>query len=144
MASDLIIMDGDSVNFIPVCGAAIVAVKPGKMKASGKTTINGKKVCVEGDEKNVAVTGCTYMTPAYPVPGAGTLKIKALAPNQLTQTARSGNKSMILKGAMFDAVFEVQSPAKLIVPPGPPQSDPASSYAGKGQLIPNNNKVKAV
>lgn len=143
MALDLIIMDGDTVNFIPVCGAAIVTVKPGKMKASGKTTLNGKKACVEGDEKNVAVSGCSYMTPTFPVPGTGTLKIKKLASDQLTQKAKSGKKPLILKGVLFDSVFEVQSPAKLVVPGSPPQQDAAPTYAGKGRFISSNKKIKA-
>ena len=143
MAADIIVMDGDMVNFMPACGAAIVVVQPGKMKASGKTTLNGTKVCVEGDEANVQVPGCSYMTPAFPVPGTGTLKIDSLAPDQLTQKTKSRGKAIVLQGATFDSVFEVQSPAQFVAPPAPPQMDSAPSYKGKGQLITANIKIKA-
>ena len=141
MALDFVIFDGDQVNFLPACGGANVIVKPGKMKASGKTTIKGKKVCVEGDEKNVNVSGCTYMTPAFPIPGNGNLKIKQLVPNQLTQKATSGNKRIILKGQLFIAQFEVTSPAKQPPPANTP--DPVPFYIGQGKLVPGNSKVKA-
>ena len=82
MALDLVITDGDEVKFLPNFGVAIVSVKPGKMVASGETTIKGKKVCVEGDEKSVEITDCSYISGAF-VDGKGTLTIKKLVPNQL-------------------------------------------------------------
>jgi hypothetical protein len=146
MALDTIIIDGDQVIFQPLMGAAIVVVKPGKMIASGKTTIKGVPVCVSGDEKNVEVPGCSYMTSVHTDPGTGTLKIKALAGDQLAAQSNSGNKAMILKGSQFEAVFEVETPAEDIKPVasgGAPIPDTTPSYAGKGQLIPANQKIKA-
>ena len=62
---DFILVEGDKANFLPAFGAAVVVVKPGDLKGSGPATLNGKKVCVDGDEKNVSVPGCIYMTPQY-------------------------------------------------------------------------------
>lgn len=145
MATDIIIMADDTVKFEPTFGvASLSGTLQGTMPASGKTTLNGTKVCVEGDEKNLVVSGCMYKAPPFAhVPGIGVLKIKKLAPDQLTQKTKSGGKPLILQGAKFDAVFEVTTPAQLLAPPAPPQPDAAPSYAGKGEFIPNNSKIKA-
>lgn len=146
MALDTIIIDGDQVIFQPAMGAATVVVKPGKMIASGKTTIKGVAVCVDGDEKRVEVPGCMYITKTHLKPGDGTLKISALASDQLATKSNSGNKAVILQGSEFDAVFEVDSPAEDIKPVasgGSPIPDKTGAYEGKGQLIPANTKIKA-
>ena len=141
MALDVIIQDGDKVQFLPQCGGAIVAVKPGTITASGKTTLKGKKVCVEGDESSVEVAGCNYLAPPFVVPGTGTLTIKKLVPGQLAQKVTSGNKALILKGQMFIAEFKVDSQAKMPPPANTP--DPVPMYIGQGQFMPANNKIKA-
>lgn len=146
MALDTIIMDGDQVIFLPTMGAAVVVVQPGKMIASGKTTINGTPICIDGDEKNVEVPGCTYISGAHVTPGSGTLKIDALAGDQLTKKTKSGGTPIILKGSMFTSKFEVQSPAQDPTPVasgGSPIPDAKASYSGKGQLISANIKFKA-
>ena len=138
---DFILIDGDKANFLPLFGAAIVAVKPGNMQASGPATLNGKKVCVAGDEKQVTVPGCVYMTPQYSIPGTGTLKIAALAGNQQAAKTRSGGKAVLLKGATFTAKFEVQSPAKQPPPgPGAPIPDSTPQYSGNGMFMTTNTK----
>ena len=80
--ADLILVDGDVVNFLPAFGAAVVVVQPGKLAGSGPATIGGKNICVDGDETKVSVPGCVYMTPQYSIPGTGTLKIAQLAGNR--------------------------------------------------------------
>ena len=141
--SDFILMEGDKANFLPTFGAAVVVVQPGDLKGSGPATINGKKICVDGDEKNVSVPGCTYMTPQYSIPGTGTLKIDALAGDQLAKKTNTGGKAVMLKGKQFTAKFEVQSPAKQPPPgPGSPIPDSSPSYSGNGMFITTNTKVK--
>ncbi len=140
MALDFVITDGDEVEFLPNFGPAIVSVKPGKMKASGQTTINGKKVCVEGDEKKIEITNCDYISGSF-LKGKGTLTIKKLVSSQLTQKAKSGNKSVILKGKPFIAQFDVTSPAKMPTPPNTP--DPVPIYIGMGKFKAGNSKIKA-
>ncbi|WP_147404043.1 MULTISPECIES: hypothetical protein [Aquimarina] len=138
---DVIIMNDDTVEFSKVGLLTLIPPIPKTtIKASGKTTINGKKVCVQGDEKKVEIT-CQYTVPPFSTPGSGTLKIMNLAPNQLTRKATSGNKKIILKGKLFIALFEVDSPATLPSPPNTP--DPVPMYVGTGKLIPGNKKIKA-
>lgn len=140
---DFILIDGDKANFLPNFGAAVVVVKPGDLKGSGPATLNGKKICVDGDEKNVAVPGCVYVTPQYSIPGTGTLKIAALAGNQKAKKTKTGGKVMLLKGGNFTAKFEVQNPAKQPPPgPGAPIPDPNPKYSGNGTFITTNSKFQ--
>lgn len=141
--SDFILIDGDIANFIPVFGAAVVVVQPGTLSGSGPATIGGKNICVDGDEANVSVPGCVYMTPQYSIPGSGTLKIDALAGNQLASKTNTGGKAVLLKGGSFTAKFEVQSPAQQPPPgPGSPIPDSTAQYSGNGMFITTNFKAK--
>jgi len=139
---DLILIDGDRAIFLPTFGAAVVVVKPGELKASGPASLNGKKLCVDGDEKKVEVPGCAYMTPSFSIPGTGTLKIASLAGNQKAQKTKSGGKLVLLKGGSFTAKFEVQSPAKQPNPPGPPVPDASPQYSGTGSFVTTNAKFQ--
>jgi hypothetical protein len=140
---DFILIQGDKANFLPNFGAAVVVVMPGDLKGSGPATLNGKKVCVDGDEKQVSVPGCTYMTPQYSIPGTGTLKIAALAGNQKAQKTNTGGKPVLLKGGNFTAKFEVQNPAKQPpLGPGSPIPDATPQYSGSGMFITTNSKFQ--
>ncbi len=143
MALDTIVVDGDKVLFDRTYGPATVVVKPGKIKATGKTTVQNKKVAVKGDEGKVEISGCTYISAAFPIPGTGNLKIAALGPDQVTKKIKSGGKPILVQGSVFIARFEVQSPAKIIPPGSAPVSDPTPFYMGTGKLLPSNDKVKA-
>jgi hypothetical protein len=139
---DYILIDGDIAQFMPSFGAAIVIVRPGTLRASGASTFRSKKVCVAGDEDSVQVQGCMYTSGAFVIPGTGTLKIAALGGNQTAQHTRSGGKKMLLKGSMFQAKFEVQSPAQQPSAAGP-IPDPMPQYSGgQGQFITTNTKYK--
>src|SRR5262249_37420915 len=96
MMSDYILIDGDKAIFIPSLGPSTVVVQPGTLKASGPATLNGKKLCVEGDEKSVSEQALSYFTPSYPIPGQGTLKIKSLKSDQTAQKTKSGDKLVLL------------------------------------------------
>ncbi len=140
--ADFILKDGDLANFIPVFGAAIVVVQPGKLAGSGASTINGKNICIDGDEKKVSVPGCAYISGPHSIPGVGTLKISALAANQKAKKTYSAGKLVLLKGAMFTAEFEVQAPAlNPSVAPAPPQPDAMKKYTGQGMFVTTNVKV---
>lgn len=142
--ADFVLMDGDMVMFIPAFTPAIVVVQPGKLAGSGPATLGGKKICVDGDEADVSVPGCAYMTPQYSIPGTGTLKISGLAPNQKAKKTKTGGKAMLLKGSSFTAKFEVQSPAQQPPPgPGPPVPDSTPQYSGQGMFVTTNLKVRA-
>ncbi len=78
------------------------------------------------------------MTPAYPTPGTGNLKIAQLASDQLTKETWSGDKKIILKGSKFTARFEVASPASH--PKDGP--DPVGQYQGRGFFITRNQTYR--
>lgn len=140
-----ILIDGDQANFIPAFTPAVVVTKPGKLAGSGPATLNGKKLCVDGDESKVEVPGCMYTTPVYSIPGTGTLKIAKLAANQKAKKTQTGGKLVLLKGLLFTAKFEVQSPAKQPPPgPGSPIPDPTTQYSGQGMFITTNMLFKGV
>ena len=141
--ADFVLIDNDIVNFLPAFGAATVVVLPGNITGSGPATLNGKKLCIDGDEKQVQVPGCTYIAPPYVIPGTGTLKINALASNQKATKTNTGGKAVLLKGSQFDAKFEVQSPAQQPPPgPGSPIPDSTPQYMGKGMFITTNIKFQ--
>ena len=138
---DFILIEGDIANFLPAFGAAIVVVQPGTLQGSGPATLNGKKLCVDGDEKKVSVPGCSYMTPQYSVPGVGTLKIEALAGDQKAQKTDTGGKMVLLKGSSFTAKFEVTAPAQ-DPSSGVPVPDATPQYSGSGMFITTNIKFQ--
>ena len=139
--ADFVLVENDLVNFDPAFAAATVVVVPGKLAGTGAATLGGKKMCVEGDEGKVSVAGCAYTTPAFPMPGVGTLKISKLMPNQVATKTCAGKKKVLLKGAKFMATFEVQTPAQLQTPSGP-QTDPLTQYPGTGSFQTFNQKLK--
>lgn len=99
--SDFILIEGDKAIFLPNFGAAMVVVRPGDLKGNGPATIKGKKICIDGDEKQVSVSGCMYMTPQYSIPGTGTLKIDALAGDQKASKTKTGGKMFYLKAEIL-------------------------------------------
>ena len=138
---DQIIKNGDSVVFSSAGPIMLLPPLPvTAIKATGETTINGKKVCIEGDEKKVALS-CSYTVPPFMIPGSGKLKIQSLSPEQLTKKTKSGAKSIILRGKLFIGVFEVESPAKQPPPTNAP--DPMPLHRVKGEFIANTTKIKA-
>ena len=141
--ANFILMEGDKAMFMPNFGAAVVVVLPGDLTGSGPATLKGKKLCVDGDEQDVSVPGCTYMTPQYSIPGTGTLKIDALAANQVATKTNTGGKAVLLKGGNYTAKFEVQSPAQQPPPgPGSPIPDSMTQYSGSGMFMTTNMKFQ--
>jgi contractile injection system spike tip protein len=140
--TDLIIVDGDTVTFLPTFGAAIVVPVPTTIAGSAaKTKVGTKAPCLEGDEKNVQAAGCMYTTITYSVPGTGTLKIDKLNSDQLTGKTTIEGKKVILKGSTFDAVFEV---TKGGTDPSSGNADLTTKYSGgKGSFVPTNATVLA-
>jgi Contractile injection system spike tip protein len=139
--ADFILMTGDKAIFNPNCGQAIVVVRPADLMGSGQAKINGKPVCVDGDEKKVLVIGCAYTTAQHNIPGVGMLSIQALAGNQKAKKTKSGSKPVLLKGASFQSKFQVMVPAQQPSTPSPiPDATP--QYAGTGSFMTTNRKMK--
>ncbi len=134
--ADYILLTGDKVMFNPAFGPAVVVVQPGTLTGSGKEKLNGKYVCVQGDEKRVVVPGCPYISGSFPIPGIGTLKIQSLAASHLSKNKKCDGKPVLLKGYQFNAVFEVTTPAQM--PPPVACPDPMSQYSGTGSFLTEN------
>lgn len=142
MGLDIIIINGDKAEFSDLPGINLIPPTPSAViKASGKTTIGGKKVCVDSDMPNVQLV-CDYTTNTHTLQGTGILKIKAVKPDQLSQKTKIGNKSAILKGKTFKCVFQVKKPALNVSGPAP-VADATSFYEGTGRFISSNTKVKS-
>src|SRR4051812_18112073 len=109
--TDFILLDGDQVTFLPTFGSAVVVPAPGTLQGSGPSTFGGRKVCVDGDEKQVQVPGCAYTSGAFTTAGLGTLKITALSPDQKAQKTQDHGKQVLLQGTQFTAEFNVTGPA---------------------------------
>ncbi|HWN70698.1 MAG TPA: hypothetical protein VNM90_23820 [Haliangium sp.] len=139
---DYVLVDGDLAIFQPTFGAATVVVQPGTLTASGPATLGGKKICIAGDEKSVAVRGCVYTTASHTIPGTGTLEIASLAGDQQAQKTSTGSTKMMLVGSSFTAKFTVQSPAQQPAPPGPPVPDAMPQYSGTGTFVTTNVKLR--
>jgi len=140
--SDHILIDGDRALFMPNFGAALVVPQPGTLKGTGPASVNGKKICVDGDERDVSVPGCVYMTPQYCIPGTGTLKIDSLAGDQKATKTRTGGKAVLLKGGTFTAKFEVQTPAQQPTPGGPVPDATPHYGGGTGMFNTMNTKFQ--
>lgn len=131
------IKDNDMVVFMPIYGNAIVVPIPTTISSSAESTeIGGAAPCLEGDEEDVESQGCVYIAPPYVIPGVGTLKISSLGDDQTTSDTKVEDKKVIIQGSLFQAVFEVQSPAMM---PVTFTTDPLSEHSGGvGMFVPTH------
>ncbi len=137
---DSILISGDQAIFIPTFGKAMVVVRPGILTGTGRAKVQGRNICLEGDEKTATVIGCPYTSPPFVTPGAGTLSIQSLAPNQRARRVKSKGKSVLLKGITFIAKFQVLLPATQ--PTIPPKPDLTLQYSGMGTFMNTNLRAK--
>ncbi|WP_350307143.1 hypothetical protein [Photorhabdus viridis] len=129
--SDIIIVDGDQLQFEPMFGnRQVMPTGPTIIHGSGQLTINQKRVCILGDEMKVQVPA-TYQIPGY-TPGTGMLTIAALDSSQQTPRCSSG-APLIVKGRQFIARFTPIQPAQTIGPT--PTPDLSAPSMGKGRII---------
>lgn len=136
---DIILVDGDIVMFDPLFGINVVTVMgPVKITATGLPKIGGKGVCLMGDHLAVSAN-CTYMNPAFSIPGTGKLTIVSLLPPQILPLINSSGKPIMVKGQKFMALFTMQSPAKM--PGPPPVPDAVAAVPGTGMFIPSQFQV---
>lgn len=139
--TDFILITGDKAMFNQTFGQAIITVSPGDLIGTGKAKINGKLICVDGDERKVTVPGCTYTTAQHTIPGTGMLFIQSLSGDQTAKKTKSGGKPVLLKGGQFNAKFTVLVPAQKPSTPSP-IPDTTLQYSGTGTFMTTNIKVK--
>jgi hypothetical protein len=137
-----LLLTGDLAVFPTAFGAAVVpAPLTAPMVGSGTLTVDGKPVCVAGDEAKVVVA-CTYTAGAFSVPGAGMLTIAALASDQPSQVVTTPGKAVLLARSKFTAQLQVTTPAQ--APPGTvPATDVMVLYTGEGEFQSSNTRVNA-
>lgn len=126
--SEIIVLDGDTLQFDPMFGHRQVTVTgPALIRASGHATVENRRTCVLGDEKQVRVPAI-YQIPGYS-PGEGFLTIEALSGNQQAPRVVSGDAALLLKGQRFLARFTPARPAMTAsVPVTPDSGSPTFGY----------------
>ena len=141
MPSDFIIKTGDMIQIRippPVLVPAIQAPVP-LTGTSTDVQVNNQFVCLQGDELPSVLRGpLPYTAPPFVTPGTGTLTL-TLAPSNLTIQTSNGKK-ILIKGQVFTATFNVQSPA-MQPTPGGPVPDPLMVKPGTAQFITTNATV---
>ncbi|MDE9429174.1 hypothetical protein KKI95_04775 [Xenorhabdus bovienii] len=131
--SEAIVVDGNMLQFDSYFGNRKVMVSsPGKISGTGHAQVNGKKVCILGDEKQVRVSAI-YTTETHTTPGTGTITISALDTSQQALQCTSG-AALIIKGQKFTALFTPELPA-MNNTVNPPQQDVTTPSSGKGSFI---------
>ncbi|MGP2471592.1 hypothetical protein V1956_23960 [Yersinia sp. 2540 StPb PI] len=131
--SEAMVIDGDLLLFDLQFGNRTVTVPaPGKISGTGHAQVNGKKVCILGDEKKVQVSA-TYITATHSILGDGKITISALDSSQQALQCTSG-AALIIKGKKFTAMF---TPGTVATAPGspPPPPDVSAPSAGTGSFI---------
>ncbi|MGL5389080.1 MAG: hypothetical protein ACRDCA_24970 [Serratia sp. (in: enterobacteria)] len=121
--SNLVVIDGDGLTFSPLFGAITITPPPQpRISGSGEASIEGKKVCIVGDEKQVSFTVDYIKPPFVTSPGNGTLTIKALASDQQAAFAMAPAPApIIVVGSQFTTQFQ---PVKAALDPqGKPDTD---------------------
>jgi hypothetical protein len=138
--SDWVVINGDIVKFDQAFGNRTVISPPTTISGTGKATINNKKICIKGDEKQVKVMNVPYTTASHSVPGTGTLTIMALDTSQEAKKAVCG-QAIIIKGQKFKAQFLPTQPA--MTPPPASSPDPSAPTMGTGSFNTSQQRVKA-
>lgn len=143
MPDDYIIRTGDFLQ-VTIDPPAIVPMleAPGPLRGSSTNTkVMDQYVCLVGDEIPMAWRSpMPYTAPPFVTPGTGTLQVILLPTNQTAMTMNGS--PMLLKGSVFQAMFQVQSPAMQPTPAGP-VPDPLLVKPGTAQFITVNATVKA-
>ena len=94
---------------------------------------SSKPICLMGDELPPTLKPpMPYTAPPFVTPGMGSLQI-ILLPTNLTKLTQAG-KQIILKGATFQAIFNVSAPAMQPTPAGP-VPDPLMVKPGTAMFI---------
>ncbi len=140
--SNRVVIDGDALTFNPQLGAVTITPPPQpQIRGSGEASIEGKKVCIVGDEEQVSFTVDYIKPPFVASPGKGTLTIKALASDQQAAFATAPAPApIIVVGSQFTTQFQPTTPAQ--DPQGKPDTD-LKAVTGVGTFINSQTFVTA-
>jgi hypothetical protein len=134
--ADFIIKTNDMLQVtIPPPALVPQLMAPVPLLGTGMTVmINNMPVCLQGDELPPMLRmPLVYTAPPFVTPGMGTLTL-ILLPNNMSMRSMFGGKPALLKGATFQAVFNVTVPAMQPTPVGP-VPDPVVVKPGTAQFI---------
>lgn len=110
------------------------------LTGSGHTTVSGAAICREGDVLKAELK-VAYTSPAFPVPGSGTLTVEEIMPDAFSLVATDEGECPLLEDGRFMAAFKPESPAKSAS--SPPVPDPMPQYPGFGILKSNSPAAEA-
>lgn len=141
--SDVVIKTGDLLK-VTIDPPAIIPLLQAPVPLTGSSRdvmVAGSPVCLVGDELPVELREpLPYTAPPFTNPGTGKLTL-ALLPANRTQLTRNGT-AILIKGAVFTALFTVATPATQTTPAGP-VPDPLGAKAGTAEFIPADVTVAA-
>lgn len=143
MGANSILVTGDMLQItVPPPAVVPTVISPIPLVGSSTTVmIGGMPACLEGDELPPMLQAPQmYMSPPYVTPGMGTFTV-TLLPTNKTAKGKDSGKAMLLKGATFQAKFQVSSPAMMPTPAGP-QPDPVPMVMCTAQFITTQMKVE--
>jgi hypothetical protein len=138
-----ILVTGDMLQItVPPPAVVPMAVAPVPLVGtSSKVMIMGMPACLEGDELPPMLRSpVPYMAPPYVTPGVGQFSLMLL-PSNKTSKGKDSSKKLLLKGATFQAKFQVSSPAMMPTPAGP-QPDPLMVKMCTAQFITTQSAVE--
>jgi hypothetical protein len=144
MPPDFIIKTGDMIKItIPPPAIIPMIEAPVPLVGTGETvTVMGSPICLEGDELPIQLrTPIPYTAPPFVTPGMGMIQV-FLIPGVHTTLLTSNKKPILIKGSVFQAMFNVEAPAMQPTPAGP-IPDPLLAKPGTAQFITTNATVKA-
>jgi len=126
--SDFVMVTGDTVTVTFATMTITSAPGPQPLVGSGAgLRVGGFVVCLEGDELPPSLKGpLSYTDGPFRNPGTGTLKLLPVKGVNTTRVLTDGGRAVLLKGAVFPAVFTVTSPATN------PKGDPDSTAPKSG------------
>ncbi|WP_280466088.1 hypothetical protein [Nocardia brasiliensis] len=143
--ANLVIVDGDKIKLIWPSPA--FKVTPDEITLKGTSPnwkINGKKVCVVGDEATAmtAVGKFQYTALGFTAtPGQGTITVTVVPGANTTVQTFNGGKSVLIKGAQFQAAYTGSPAMSDAKPPATGPLPPPGPFAQFADL--QNKKVTA-
>lgn len=137
--ADPIVVTGDFAVFPTSCGGATLPPMRAPMVGTGRGAVLGKRVCVDGDERKILISGVSYTTATHTIPGVGALMIQQLAPAQKSKKTKSGGKPVLIATGKFTVKFLVMAPAQQPAAPNP-IPDTMLQYIGQGEFETSNKR----
>jgi Contractile injection system spike tip protein len=141
--ADFVIKTSDLLQVtIPPPAIVPLLMAPVPLIGTGLTVmINNQPACLQGDEFPPTLrVPLVYTAPPFVTPGMGTLTL-ILMPNNMSMRSMFGGKPALLKGATFQAMFNVTVPAMQPTPVGP-IPDPVLVKPGIAQFITSTVNVQ--